>query len=230
MKNRLRHYAALLWREWIRPLALAAAIVFPMKSALAEWSYVPTGSMEPSIVPVELVWVNKLAYDLKVPFTTHHLAEWGSPQRGEIVVFFSPADDKRLVKRVIGMPGDVVEMHDDRLTINGVPLNYGPLASSATTPVGPAPDAFLATEYLAGRPHPVMIQPHLPALRNFGPVQVPPGEYFVMGDNRDNSSDSRFIGTIARDRIVGRATTIVASIDPDRFALPRFNRFFQALP
>jgi signal peptidase I len=75
-----------------------------------------------------------------------------------------------------------------------------------------------------------MIQPHRPALRNFGPVRVPPGEYFVMGDNRDNSNDSRFIGTISRDRIVGRATTIIASIDLDRYALPRFNRFFQALP
>jgi signal peptidase I len=230
MKTRLQRYAVLLWREWIRPLALAAAIVLPLKSALAEWSYVPTGSMEPSIVPVELVWVNKLAYDLKVPFTTHHLAEWGDPRRGEIVVFFSPADGERLVKRVIGLPGDVIQMQDDRLTINGVPLSYTPLARSAVTKVGPESDAFLATEYLTGRPHPVMIQPHRPALRNFGPVRVPPGEYFVMGDNRDNSNDSRFIGTISRDRIVGRATTIIASIDLDRYALPRFNRFFQALP
>ena len=228
MQPPLQRYAALLWREWIRPLALAAAIVLPLKSALAEWSYVPTGSMEPSIVPVELVWVNKLAYDLKVPFTTRHLAEWGSPQRGEIVVFFSPADGERLVKRVIGLPGDTVEMRDDRLTINGVPLNYVPLARNETTKVGP--DAFLATEYLSGRPHPVMIQPHRLALRSFGPVKVPAGEYFVMGDNRDNSNDSRFIGTIARNRILGRASTIIASVDLDRHALPRFSRFFQTLP
>lgn len=228
MKLQLRRYAALLWREWIRPLALAAAIVLPLKSALAEWSYVPTGSMEPSIVPVELVWVNKLAYDLKLPFTTRHLAQWGDPQRGEIVVFFSPADGERLVKRVIGLPGDVIAMRDDRLTINGVSLNYGPLARSETTKVGP--DAFLATEDLPGRPHPVMIQPHRLALRSFGPLQVPAGQYFVMGDNRDNSNDSRFIGTIARDRIVGRASTIIASVDLDRFALPRFSRFFQSLP
>ena len=92
MNPQLQRYAHHLWREWIRPLAFAAAIVLPLKSAVAEWSYVPTGSMEPSIVPVELVWVNKLAYDLKVPFTTRHLAEWGNPRRGEIVVFFSPAD------------------------------------------------------------------------------------------------------------------------------------------
>ena len=228
MNPQLQRYAHHLWREWIRPLAFAAAIVLPLKSAVAEWSYVPTGSMEPSIVPVELVWVNKLAYDLKVPFTTHHLAEWGNPQRGEIVVFFSPADGERLVKRVIGLPGDTIVMRDDRLTINGVALNYGPLARSEITKVGP--DAFLATEYLSGRPHPVMIQPHRPALRSFGPLQVPAGEYFVMGDNRDNSNDSRFLGTISRDRIVGRASRIIASIDLDHFARPRFSRFFQSLP
>jgi signal peptidase I len=93
------------WREWLRPLAFAVAIVFPLKSSLAEWNYVPSASMVPSLLPGDLVWVNKLAYDLKVPFTTRHLAEWGDPWRGEVAVFYSPADGTRLVKRVIGLPG-----------------------------------------------------------------------------------------------------------------------------
>jgi len=79
MKTSLRRYVGWFWREWLRPLALAAAIVFPLKSAVADWNYVPSGSMIPSILPGELVWINKLAYDLKVPFTTVHLAEWGNP-------------------------------------------------------------------------------------------------------------------------------------------------------
>ena len=97
MKAKLRRLAAWLWREWVRPITLAAAIVFPLKSALADWNYVPSGSMEPSIRPGELVLVNKLAYDLKVPFTTRHLAEWGDPARGDVVVLYSPADGERLV-------------------------------------------------------------------------------------------------------------------------------------
>jgi signal peptidase I len=228
MKILFRRHAARLWYSWVRPVAFAAAVVFPLKSAIAEWNYVPSGSMEPSIVPVELVWVNKLAYDLKVPFTTRHLAEWADPQRGEVVVFFSPADGLRLVKRVIGLPGDAIEMRGDRLWINGTPVDYAPLPPARG--VKSEDDSFLATEYLAGRPHPVMIQPHRPALRTFGPIRVPAGRYFMMGDNRDNSNDSRFIGTIARERIVGRATTVIVSIDLDRFGRPRFDRFLRSIP
>jgi signal peptidase I len=105
MKAFLRRFTVWLWREWLRPLALAAAIVFPLKSSLAEWNYIPSGSMLPSLLPGDLVWVNKLAYDLKIPFTTRHLVEWGDPRRGDVAVFYSPADGMRLVKRVIGPAG-----------------------------------------------------------------------------------------------------------------------------
>jgi len=228
MNIQFRRYAGRLWHGWVRPIAFTAAVVLPLKSAVAEWNYVPSGSMEPSIIPVELVWVNKLAYDLKVPFTTRHLAVWANPKRGEVVVFFSPADGLRLVKRVIGLPGDVIEMRADHLLINGIPVDYALLPSAPDAKSGDR--SFLATEYLAGRPHPVMIQPQRPALRTFGPVHVPAGQYFMMGDNRDNSNDSRFIGTVARERIVGRATTVVVSVDLDRYGRPRFDRFLRSIP
>ena len=96
------------WREEIRPLLIMAVILFSIRSSLADWNDVPSGSMKPTLVEGDRIFVNKLAYDLKVPFTTWHLAEWSDPQRGDIVVFFSPHDDKRLVKRVIGLPGDTV--------------------------------------------------------------------------------------------------------------------------
>ena len=111
----MKHIANKIWREWMRPFVLAAIIIAPLKSAVADWNWVPTGSMKPSILEGELVLVNKLAYDLKVPFTTLHLSTWGDPLRGDVVVFYSPKDGTRLVKRVIGLPGDRVEMRDDVL-------------------------------------------------------------------------------------------------------------------
>jgi signal peptidase I len=229
MKTSLRRYVGWFWREWLRPLALAAAIVFPLKSAVADWNYVPSGSMIPSILPGELVWINKLAYDLKVPFTTVHLAEWGNPQRGDVVVFYSPADGTRLVKRIVGLPGDLIESRNDLLFINGAPLPYAAFAG-ATPPAGVPAGAMLAEERLTSRSHPVLWLPNVFALQTFGPVRVPPGQYFAMGDNRDNSHDSRFFGCVPRDLILGRATTVVASVDLDRSAQPRFARFGNAIP
>jgi len=144
-RSRLAH----LWREWLRPLTLGVAIIFPIKSALADFNWVPSGSMEPTITPLEFVWINKLAYDLKVPFTSHHLAQWGDPQCGDVAVFFSPQDGGRLVKRVIGLPGDTIEMRDDRLILNGEPLNHTDIARDTHAPV------ITANEQLPGRPHPV---------------------------------------------------------------------------
>jgi signal peptidase I len=228
MKTKLRRVAVRLWREWIRPMALAAAIVFPMKSALADWNYVPSGSMEPTIRPGELVLVNKLAYDLKVPFTTWHLAEWGDPARGDVVVLYSPADGERLVKRVVGLPGDTVEMRDERLWINGRAVDYARAGNPDTA--GAEPSALVATELLGARPHAMKILPGKPALRSFGPVRVPAGQYFVLGDNRDNSNDSRYLGCIDRARIVGRASAVIASVDLGNHGKPRLGRFFTSIP
>src|SRR5512140_1756995 len=98
------------WGKELRSLLTLALVLFAIRSSLADWSDVPTGSMKPTILEGDRVYVNKLAYDLKVPFTTRHVAEWGNPQRGDIVVFFSPHDGQRLVKRVIGLPGDTIEL------------------------------------------------------------------------------------------------------------------------
>ncbi|HEX3730401.1 MAG TPA: signal peptidase I [Opitutaceae bacterium] len=228
---RLRPLLAAFWREWLRPLVLAGAVILPIKSAVADWEWVPSGSMEPTIVPLEFVAINKLAYDLKVPFTTRHLAVWDNPKRGDIVIFFSPDQDIRLVKRVIGLPGDTILLRGDALTINGVPLSYerwsGP--TPLTTDERGYRQGLFAQEDLPGKPHVLMVMPQRPALRDFGPVTVPAGSYFMMGDNRDDSHDSRFFGCVSRDRIVGRAVGIAASFDLQEFACPRFGRFFTKL-
>src|SRR5271168_1455814 len=112
-----------VWRE-AKSLLMLILILTAVRSAIADWNDVPTGSMNPTIVQGDRVFVNKLAYDLKVPFTTWHLAQWSNPKRGDIVVFYSPVDGTRLVKRVIGLPGDQIELAHERLLINGNPSEY----------------------------------------------------------------------------------------------------------
>ena len=211
----------------IRGFLLMLLVVCSMRSALADWNDVPTGSMKPTIQEGDRVVVNKLAYDLKVPFTTYEVAKWSDPKRGDIVVLFSPADGVRLVKRVIALPGDRVEMRDEQLFVNGVPVPLAPL----TTPTHDDEQGmtFITDENLFGHLHKVMFTPQIPALRTFPPTTVPPGRYFVMGDNRDNSNDSRFIGFIDRQRIVGRATAVAFSLNHAHYWLPRSDRFFVGL-
>lgn len=213
-------------------MAVAASIVFPFKSAVADWNWVPTGSMRPTILEGELVFVNKLAYDFKVPFTTHHLATWGDPARGDVVVCFSPADDRRLVKRVIGLPGDRITVVDSHLLVNGVALTYAPgdaLWSSHLTPLEHE-QTQVAEEALGATRHPIIVglsgSSRLTLAHDY---VVPAGHYFMMGDNRDRSFDSRYFGSVVREQIVGRAVAVVLSFDPDHAFLPRADRWFSRL-
>jgi signal peptidase I len=220
-----------IWRE-TKSLALIILIMTAVRSAIADWNDVPTGSMNPTIVQGDRVFVNKLAYDLKVPFTTWHLAQWSNPKRGDIVVFFSPADGTRLVKRVVGLPGDKIQLVNEQLFINGHKSEYEPLPTDTgrDVPFDHEGKRVYAEEKTDGMPiHPVTILPERPALRTFGPITVPPGKYFMMGDNRDNSNDSRFWGTVERSRIVGRATMVVMSLDRQHYFEPRWHRFFTGL-
>ena len=219
MKQRLGAF----WREWVFPAVIVVAVLAPLRSAVADWNDVPSGSMTPTILVGDRIFVNKLAYDLKVPFTTWHLATWADPQRGDVIVFRSPHDGIRLVKRVIGVPGDSVELRVDHLLINGQPASY------VSTSGGSEP-ASVFDETVSGKTHPMMVDPQLPARRSFGPIQVPPGQYFVMGDNRDNSFDSRYFGFVPRDSIYGRATLVAMSFDRAHYFKPRFDRFGLSLP
>ena len=219
MNQRLRVF----WREWVLPALVAVAVLAPLRSAVADWNDVPSGSMLPTILVGDRIFINKLAYDLKVPFTTWHIATWADPQRGDIIVFPSPADGIRLVKRIVAVPGDRIELRDDRLFINGEPASYALIDNGA-------PSALIVSETVSGRTHPLRIEPQRPAMRSFGPVGVPSGCYFMMGDNRDNSADSRYFGFVSRDRILGRATTVAMSFDHDHYYKPRFERFGSSLP
>jgi signal peptidase I len=220
----------ILWRNY-RSLLLFLMLMLGFRSAWADWVTVPTGSMNPTILEGDRVLVDKHIFGLRVPFTLIHLTHGKDPVRGDIVVFDSPVDGTSLVKRVIAVPGDVVAVQDDALVVNGHRADYSEgdtanlhkllAATAAQNPV-------LLREASLGKPHEIMLLPYR-SPRQFGPVTVPEGMYFMMGDNRDNSADSRVFGFVPRRNIVGRALRVVVSLNPEAYYTPRADRFLTAL-
>ena len=209
------------WREY-RGFAVFVVLMAIFRSALADWNVVPTGSMKPTIIEGDRILVNKLAYDFKVPLTHISLYKFADPARGDIVVFDSRAANTRLVKRVIGLPGDTVEMRDNRLTINGIAARYSGVEYGA--------DATFEIESYLNMSHRIELAGTGGSrVGTFGPVTVPEDRYLVLGDNRDNSADSRFYGFIPRDEIIGNAKTVVLSLNYDDYYIPRTDRFFRPL-
>jgi signal peptidase I len=231
VKKSIKNNINTFWKGWGYSILVALIVSTSFKSAVADWNIVPTGSMKPTILEGDRIFVNKMAYDLKIPYTTSHLAEWGDPQRGDIVVFYSPVDGTRLVKRVVGISGDTIAMRNNRLIINGEKIKYESIKALKTDerPLGMDANQYGFIEVLSDTRHRVMISPQRPALRSFGPVTVPEGQFFMMGDNRDNSADSRYFGFVERRLVVGRATSIVISLDINNRHRPRWQRFFTDL-
>ena len=222
-----------LWKEWIKPFLMVAVVVFSFRSAVADWNDVPTGSMRPSIIEGDRIFVNKMAYDLKFPFTKWRLVQWDDPSRGDIVVFQSPADGRRLVKRVVGLPGDEISILRGRVFLNGRPLAYEDVSSPVEDYPGFLlnPHQFVEEEQLDKRLHPILLTPGSPQYREISATTVvPAGQFYLMGDNRNNSKDSRFFGTVDRHLILGRAVAVAVSVDRDRHFAPRWDRFFLTLP
>lgn len=231
MSKSFKQYLSIFIQGWIGSVLIALLIVTSFKSAIGDWYVVPTESMKPTILEGDRILANKLAYDLKVPYTTLHIASWDDPKRGDIVVFNSPKDGKCLVKRIVGVPGDIVAMHNNQLSINGEVLRYDPIDLESLEPSTSASDAMqkIYIEDLTGHKHKTMVMPYQPSIQSFAPVTVPDGHYFMMGDNRDNSADSRYFGFVDRKEILGRATAIVISLDLQHYYQPRWPRFFTKL-
>ncbi len=186
------------------------------RSAVADWYTVPTGSMQPTIQEGDRVVVNKMAYDLRLPFTEVTLASLDIPKRGEIVVFESQAAEMRLIKRVIGLPGDVVAMKNEIIQVNGKSLYYkSSTKDSAIETIGDIRHHINIDNTASDR------------LSNFSPVTVPQGHYLVLGDNRRHSADSRVYGFIPHNELRGKATAIAFSVDYENYYIPRSERFFK---
>jgi len=194
-------------------------LMFLFRGAIADWNEVPTGSMQPTIVEGDRIWVDKLAYDLRIPLTHISLYRFSEPMRGDIVVFDSAASGKTMVKRVIGIPGDRVELKNNRLYLNEEAANY-------ELKDGQGERKLLVEQSMVGR-YIIAIHPNSPSPRSsFNEVFVPDGYYLVMGDNRDNSADSRYYGLVPRDEVIGRSDQVIVSLDYDDFYLPRKSRWF----
>lgn len=219
------------WREY-RGLLLFLLLMCSFRSAWADWVYVPTGSMNPTILEGDRLLIDKHVYGLRVPFSLLHLTPGANPNRGDIVVFDSPRGGTSLVKRVIALPGDSVALDGERLIVNGVAASYAPGDAAELQRLLRAtrehdPEVVRESGVLPG--HDILLLPGRRHELLLGPVTVPPGMYFVLGDNRDNSADSRYIGFVPRRNIVGRATRVVLSLNPDRYYAPRPGRFFSPL-
>ena len=195
------------------------------RTAIADWNPIPSGSMRPNLLEGDVVFVNRLAFNLKLPLTNIVLAATGEPQRGDVVTFFSPKDDTRLIKRLIALPGDTVELRDEKLVVNGKIALYDDL-QSVLEPVDSehSVPALRVRETSGAGAHRIQILPGIAAQRNFGPVVVPQDHYLMLGDNRDNSQDSRYIGFVPRELLIGRAERILVSADIKGNWMPRIER------
>jgi len=195
------------------------------RSAMADWNPIPSGSMRPTLLEGDVVLVNRLAYDFKIPLTDIAVAKLGEPQRGDVITFTSPVDGVRLIKRLVGVPGDIVEMRDEVLFVNGRAAEYSaPRSVLEAMDYGRTVDGLRTTERIEGNERTVQFLPAIPAKRNFGPISVPADSYFFLGDNRDNSADSRYIGVVPRRLLIGRAHHILVSASIKDDWLPRLER------
>ena len=220
--ERFRKFIRLFWKENQQFFALLLSIVF-FKSAIADLSSISGASMLPTLLDGDKVWVNKLAYDVKVPFTEFSLAKLSDPKRGDIIIIDSKVANKRLVKRIVGLPGDTIYMQNNALVINGESADYDILERNER--------GTIIEEHLPDKTHQVRLSSGLMNRngRSYGPTLVPEGEYFVLGDNRDNSADSRVYSFVPRGEIIGRSSSVVFSLDSNNRYLPRGERFLSEL-
>jgi len=222
LSARIRRYFRAFWVENRQFFALLCCIVF-FKSAIADLSSISGASMQPTLLDGDKVWVNKLAYDVKIPFTEISLARVDDPERGDIVIIDSKRADKRLVKRIVGLPGDTIYMQNNTLVINGVPADYEVVSRDA--------NSIIISEVLPNMEHQARLSNRFVnrSTRSYGPTVVPEDQYFVLGDNRDNSADSRVYSFVPREELIGRSSSVVFSLDSHNNYLPRGERFLEGI-
>jgi signal peptidase I len=185
-------------RENIEAIIIAIILALFIRTFIIQAFKIPSGSMIPTLQIGDHILVNKFIYGVKIPFLNKTIIPYKNPKMGDIIVFQYPVEpDKDFIKRVIGCPGDVVVVKNKKVFVNDVPLNHDP---------GTFTDMYMISGQINPRD-------------NFGPITVPAGSYFVMGDNRDNSYDSRFWGFVNESQIRGKALIIYWSWDNEDFGV-----------
>jgi signal peptidase I len=201
--------------EWTKSMATALLLFFLIRSFLVEAFKIPSGSMEGTLLVGDFLLVNKLVYGAEVPFTGTRLPAMHAPQRGDVIVFRWPEDpSKDFVKRVVGLPGDTVGMRDGVLQRNGrlVPEGYTSHTEPGSDPAG---EEFRWQRRYLVHGGASKSTAYLPSRNNWGPIVVPPEHLFVLGDNRDNSLDSRYWGFVPDSMVKGRPLLVYFSYVPD---------------
>jgi len=198
-----------LFRKNLGLICLLAGMVF-FRTAVADWNPVPTSSMEPTILPGDVVLVNKMKLGPAIPFTHSRLFALNTPERGDIITFFPPGKDVQYVKRVIGVPGDAIRTEGLKVFVNDIEVPLGEVAMNSST------QRLTAQETLNGVRHPVMVMAGRPIRQVSDTIVVPEGSYFVMGDFRNNSEDSRYWGFVPEENIIGKVTHLLLSTAQER--------------
>ena len=213
------------WYRQNRGLILFMLCLGFIRTSIADYNPIPSGSMRPTILEGDVILINRVAYDYKLPFTEKSLWRTGNPKRGDIVTFISPGDGKRLIKRIVAKGGDTVELRDEVLYVNDTAARYDhfvqvvePTVHKMTLP------AVQAAEHSGPSTRVVQFLPSVSALRSFPRIVLAPDTYFMMGDNRDNSGDSRYFGPVSRAAIIGKAHHVLLSVNMLGNWLPRFER------
>lgn len=222
------------WREYFLTLVIAVALALIVRSYFVTAYRVPTGSMQPTLKPGDFIFSSRVSYGVRLPFMNQ--ISTTLPERGDLVVFtYSNQPDTSYVKRVVALPGDRVQITDGRLIVNESVLEYEKLDEVAAQNDNPNSEIFdVYLEKMAGHEHRVIFQKSAEK-KSFGPLVVPPGEVFLLGDNRDASDDSRYWGTVPTEQIVGKVVLIWLSLDwqskwgGDRYPSVRWNRVFSSV-
>lgn len=199
--------------EYARSFFPIILIVFLFRSFVYEPFRIPSSSMLPTLRVGDFILVNKFDYGLRLPIIGSTIVPLGSPERGDVVVFRLPSDpNKHYIKRLVGLPGDQIRYVNKRLTINGEPVE---LQAGGVYPLDDGRRATLGVEQLGAAEHEILVVPQ----RRDQPlaIEVPAGHYFMMGDNRDNSKDSRYseVGMVPERNIVGKAVRIWLTWPPE---------------
>ncbi|MCB0422416.1 MAG: signal peptidase I [Bdellovibrionales bacterium] len=226
--DKIKTQLADLWKK-NRGFILFISFVVLFRVSIADQYHVPSGSMLPTIHIGDRILVNKLVYNFKIPFTNIMLAKLGEPERGDIVVFEQPTTGTVMVKRLIGLPGDHIEVKFGYVYVNGTPLipedeiKERPLEDSSN-------DTEPFKEVYGDHTYTIQRIPYR-AQFDIKEFDVPEDHFFMMGDNRDNSNDSRFWGTVPRHLIKGRAFSVFYTLVFDGF-VPKFDfsRIAKSLP
>ena len=209
--GRFRRFMASLW-DWTRSIAVAFVLFLVVRTFVVEAFKIPTSSMENTLLVGDFLLVNKAVYGAEIPGTGVRLPAFAEPRRGDVVVFNPPHDPgKNYVKRLVGQPGDTLEMRGKVLYVNGAPVAepYVQVLERDRDAVHPA--MRWQSNHLLASPG----RDYHPTRDNWGPIIVPEYRYFVLGDNRDNSEDSRYWGFVSRESIRGRPWFVYYSFEGD---------------